>query len=52
MYWKVWDRAGFSAMLDELEKAGTITVLHNERAAHMRALKHQQIHTVVVRHNG
>ena len=52
VYWKVWERAGFAAMLENLEKAGTIEILVNEQESHMRAIEHQKIHTVVVRHNG
>ncbi|MCB1477310.1 MAG: class I SAM-dependent methyltransferase [Rhodobiaceae bacterium] len=49
VYWKIWDRGGFSKMMAKLEKAGKIETLHHEQEAHFRTLKNQQIHTVVVR---
>ncbi|MCC0016734.1 MAG: class I SAM-dependent methyltransferase [Rhodobiaceae bacterium] len=52
VYWKVWDRGGFSKMLAKLEAGGEIEILHNERESHFRTLKGQQIHTVVVRVTG
>ena len=49
VYWKVWDRGGFSKMLGKLEKTNAIEILHHEQESHFRMLKNQHIHTLVVR---
>ncbi len=51
VYWKVWQRAGFARMLDELTASGRIEVLHHSQESHFRVLKGQQVHTLVVRVN-
>ena len=51
VYWKVWERAGFAQLLDELTASGRIEVLHHSQQAHFRLLKGQQVHTLVVRVN-